>query len=97
MNKKLSKSKRFCNKNISTVPNQSGVYVLKNPNNKIQYVGSAGAGRLKARLQEHLNQKDIPNVTYFQFRKTTSEKMARELEKKYILRLKPRYNKQINN
>jgi len=97
MDKKLSKPKRFNAKNIDAVPNQSGIYVFKNPNNEIQYVGSAGAGRLRERLREHLNNRDIPNATLFQFRKTTSEKMARDLEKEYISRLRPRYNKQLND
>lgn len=94
---KLSKEKGFSNRNVKEVPKQSGIYVLKNANDNVQYVGSAGAGRLQNRLLEHLNQQDIPNSTSFQFRKTSSLQEALALEKEYIKRLKPKHNKQLNN
>lgn len=93
MSKKLSTPKNLSKKNVDNVPNQSGVYVINNSSGNKNYVGMAGAGRLKDRLKEHLVSGDIPGAVSFQILPTTSKAEAIKLEKKYIARLKPKYNK----
>lgn len=73
--------------NLTDIPNQSGVYVLHR-GQKSKYVGSAGAGRLRKRIEEQLQQKR--GITSVQYRPTTSEKEARRLEEQYRQRLNPR-------
>ena len=94
--KRLSKPKPFSKKALNTIPNQSGIYVLKDKNNKPLYVGRASAGRLKNRLGEHINLKDIRGAKQVQIRTTSSTKEAERLEKRYVKRLNPKYNKQLN-
>jgi excinuclease UvrABC nuclease subunit len=78
---------RATEKNLSKVPNQSGVYVLYRGSGS-KYVGSAGAGRLQDRIDQQLSQKR--GITSFQYRATTSEREARRLEKDYRDRLNPK-------
>ena len=90
--KKMSKAKPFSKKNLGTVPDQSGIYELLNRNGDVNYVGSAGAGRLRERLGEHLNSGDIPGSSQFRFRPTTSTAEARTMERKYIKKENPKHN-----
>ena len=85
--KRLSKKVRPTEKNVMNIPNQSGVYVLHRGTSS-KYVGSAGAGRLRARIKQQLSQKR--GVTSIQFRTTSSESEARTLEKKYRDRVNPK-------
>lgn len=78
--------------NLQDVPDQSGIYLIRNRKGACQYVGSAGAGRLAARLKEHLQKRDIPGVHTFQIRTATSEEEARKLERQYRGRYRPRYS-----
>lgn len=89
---KMKKVKPFSTKNLNSVADQSGVYELLNRNGEVTYVGSAGAGRLKKRLSEHLNSGDIPGASQFRVRLTTGTAEARALEKKYIKKMKPKHN-----
>jgi len=91
MAKRLNKPRRFNKTNLSQVPTQSGIYVIRNRKGDVQWVGKAGPGRLQERLFEHLNQKDVSGAELFQFRKTTSDEEAKTLEKRYRERLKPKY------
>lgn len=91
MGKRLSSRQKFNQSSLKEVPNQSGVYVVRNDQGNVQYVGSAGARRLAERLKEHLCDRDIPGADNFQFRTTRSEREARALEYKYRSRLKPKY------
>ena len=91
MAKRLNKPRRLNKTNIQEAPAQSAIYVMRNRKGGIQWVGKAGAGRLRVRLLEHLNQKDVPGAELFQFRTTTSDEEARALEKRYKERLKPKY------
>ena len=93
--KRLSKPKPFSKKTLNTIPNQSGIYVLKDGNDKPLYVGMASAGRLKSRLGEHINLKDIRGAKQVQIRTTSSTKEAKRLEEEYVKRLKPKDNKQL--
>ena len=83
-------SRKQVNENV---PNQSGVYDLIDRNGVVSYTGSAGAGRLRQRLNEHVAQGDVPGVTQFRFRPTSSTKEARRVEDQRIPDLKPRHNK----
>lgn len=83
---RLSQTKRVAEKNLSAVPNQSGVYVL-NRRSGSKYVGSAGAGRLQQRIRQQVNNKR--GITSFRYRPTTSEAEARKLEGQYRDRLNP--------
>lgn len=90
MSGRMSFKTRATEKNLSKVPNQSGVYVLyRGPGTK--YVGSAGAGRLQKRIDQQLDQKR--GITSFQYRPTSSEREARKLEKEYRDRINPEQRK----
>lgn len=91
MSQRLSSRQKFNQSNLEEVPTQSGVYVVRNDQGNVQYVGSAGAERLAERLKEHLRDRDIPGADNFQYRTTRSERDARALEDKYRERLKPKY------
>lgn len=91
MGKRLTNRQTICQTNLQDVPDQSGIYVIKNRKSMCQYVGSAGPGRLAERLNEHLAKRDIPGANTFQIRTTTSEEEARRLERQYKRRYKPRY------
>ena len=90
--KKMSKAKPFSKKNLGTVPDQSGIYELLNRNGGVNYVGRAGAGRLRERLEEHLNSGDIPGSSQFRYRPTTGTAEATKLEKQYIKKENPKHN-----
>ena len=91
MAKELNKPRNLNKTNLREVPAQSGIYVIRNRKGDVQWVGKAGAGRLRERLLEHFNQKDVPGAELFQFRPTTSDREAVALEKRYKKRLKPKY------
>jgi excinuclease UvrABC nuclease subunit len=91
MGKRLTNRQTFCQTNLQDVPNQSGIYVIRNRRGVCQYVGSAESGRLAERLNEHLAKRDIPGAHTFQIRTATSEDEARRLERQYKRRYKPRY------
>ena len=94
MAKRMGSKKSFSEKNVNDVPDQSGVYNLINRQGDIIYTGSAGARRLRERLKEHLDQKDIPGTALFQVRLTKSTAEARKVEQELIKRNKPKYNEQ---
>ena len=94
MAKRMGAKKPFSNKNVNSVPDQSGVYNLINQQGDIVYTGLAGARRLRGRLKEHLDQEDIPGAAQFQVRPTRSTAEAKKVEEKLIKRNKPKYNKQ---
>lgn len=87
---KLTKKLRPTESNLEAIPKQSGVYILHR-GQKSKYVGSAGTRRLLQRIKQQLNQKR--GITSFQYRPTSSEREARNLEKKYRDRLNPEQKK----
>lgn len=91
MAKRLNRPRRLNKTNVEEAPEQSAIYVIRNRKGDVQWVGKAGAGRLRTRLLEHFSQKDIPGAELFQFRRTTSNEEAVALEKRYKKRLKPKY------
>lgn len=90
MSGRMSSKMRVTEKNLSKVPNQSGVYILYRGSGS-KYVGSAGARRLQDRIDQQINQKR--GITSFQYRPTTSEEQARRLEKEYRDRINPEQNR----
>lgn len=90
MSKRLTNKQTFNQTNLQDVPDQSGIYIIRNRKGACQYVGSAGAGRLAKRLKEHLNNRDVPDAHSFQIRTTTSEEEARKLEAQYRRRYRPK-------
>ena len=94
MAKRMGAKKPFLNKNVNDVPDQSGVYNIINRQGDVVYTGSAGAGRLRERLKEHLNHEDIPGAAQFQVRPTSSTAEAKKVEQELIKRNKPKYNEQ---
>jgi len=94
MAKRMGAKKPLSNKNVNDVPDQSGVYNIINRQGDVIYTGSAGAGRLRERLKEHLSQEDIPGAGQFQVRLTRSTAEAKKVEQELIKRNKPKYNKQ---
>jgi excinuclease UvrABC nuclease subunit len=81
--------------NIQKAPDATGVYILRESDQKIEngYVGrTREPRRLRERLLEHWNSKDIPNVTYFDWYQTESEENARVLEDEWIKEYKPKHN-----
>lgn len=93
MTNRFSKKNKLNKTNVvNDVPDRSGVYKVYNQNGDLKYIGSAGGGRLKERLQEHLNEKDIRGADNFQFITTTSKREAESLEKKLIKKENPSEN-----
>ena len=92
MGKRLTNRQTFNQTNLQDVPDQSGIYLVRNRKGTCQYVGSAGASRLAERLKEHLQKRDIPGADTFQIRTAISEEEARKLERQYRGRYRPRYS-----
>ncbi len=82
--------------NIDSVPNTRGVYILRKNTTieSILYIGMAGEKRLKERILEHFNSKDVPEVNFFDWYETKTESDARILENFWIDKYVPIYNKQ---
>lgn len=80
-------------RNIDATPETSGVYLLRPTQASIGYIGMAGAGRLRARLKEHWDQKDHPRTAWFDWYQTASEADARQLEQAWIAHNDPPWNK----
>ena len=93
MARKMGKTKGISKRNLQDVPKQSGVYNLKNQKGEIIYTGSAGAGRLRARLEEQLSSGGVKGARKFQTRPLSSTAEARRVEAALIKRNKPRENK----
>jgi len=81
--------------NINSVPEQCGVYVLRNfPSiNGIIYIDSTE--NLKRRLLEHYISRDIPEVDFFDWYQTDSRESAMELKKVWIEKYSPKYNERV--
>jgi len=81
--------------NIKKAPETCGVYTLRTGigTDTIGYVGSAGAGRLRARLLEHWTANDHPRTKYFHWAQCTDEENARKVERDWIQRYDPPWNK----
>lgn len=90
MGKRLGVTRKFNKTNIEDVPDRTGIYLIKSERGEPRYLGISK--KLKTRLEEHLNQKDIPGGHTFQTRTVRSRAQAAKLEREYISRLRPKYN-----
>ena len=85
-------------KTISKLPTTSGVYIYRNANGKIIYIGKAINLRARVRSyfrgsdQEPKTQELVRNIAKIEHMKTSSEIEALILEAELIKRYKPRYN-----
>jgi excinuclease UvrABC nuclease subunit len=93
MAKRMGKTKPLSEKSLQDVPEQSGVYNLRNEKGEIIYTGSSGAGRLRARLREHLKSGDVAGARSFQVRPLSSAAEARRVGEALIARNRPRENR----
>ena len=84
------RKKGFSVKNVEGVKKGPGVYKLFNNQGSLTYVGKAR--NLKERLQQHLNEDDIPNIRQFDVKHTETTGEAERLEKNIIQRSKPVHN-----
>jgi len=95
MGKSKTKTVNFTKKGIEKLPDDvSAVYKILTTGNKNNYTGVAKRGRLKARLNEHLQggPDPVPGAKVNILRMPSISK-AKETEKNIIARSKPKYNK----
>ena len=81
--------------NINKVPDATGVYILRKADKQIEngYIGrTREPRRLRARLLEHWQNKDIPNIAYFDWYQTNSEDNAKSIEDRWIKQYQPKHN-----
>lgn len=81
--------------NIDNVPDAHGIYTLRK-NTKIEgilYIGMADKKQLRERILGHFNSNDIPDVLFFDWYETETENDARVLERFWINKYAPIYNK----
>jgi len=75
--------------NLHSVPPVNGVYVLRDQNQNILFIGSGGSCRLHDRLIGHLRINDVPGVRYFEWYQTDGPRRAREQARRWIARYQP--------
>jgi len=80
----------FSVKNVEGIKKGPGVYKLFNNYGSLTYVGRAR--NVKERLQQHLNEGDIPNIRRFEVKHTETTREAERVEKNIIQRFKPVHN-----
>lgn len=80
----------FSRKNIENVMEGPGVYKLFNNHGSLTYVGKAK--NLKERLQQHLNEGDIPNIRQFDVKHTRTTREAERMEKNILKSFEPFHN-----
>jgi excinuclease ABC subunit C len=83
-------NKNFSEKSIGNVKEGPGVYKLYNSRDSLTYVGKAK--NIKERLQQHLNEGNIPNIRRFEVKHTATTREAERMEKNIIQRFKPLHN-----
>lgn len=75
--------------NLHDVPPVIGVYVLRDQNQNILFIGSVGSRCLRDRLIGHLRINDVPGVRYFEWYQTDGPRRAREQARRWIARYQP--------
>ena len=94
MAKRMGKMRPLSERSLQEVPDRSGVYNLRNRKGEIIYTGSAEAGRLKARLREHLRDNEVTGTRSFQVRPLSSAAEAKRVEKALTARNRPRLSRE---
>lgn len=87
-----TKTVRFNKSGASKLPNDKPV-VYKTESDKTNYVGIAQRGRVRERIQEHLDKGKIPGAKV-QIELVSSIQEAQKKEQGIISRTLPKYNKQ---
>ncbi len=93
------KIKKSISEQISRLPQKPGIYIFKNKNNEIVYIGKAK--NLKSRVLSYFRsdeervKKIIRSAHYLEFVETGSELSAFLLESELIKKHKPRHNKAL--
>ena len=96
MNKFQNKQK-FTKQNIQKAPESKAVvYKISDNKGKNLYTGSAGRGRVQARLAEHkdVQSEKIPDASKFQIQQVQNKEVARKVEKSIIKKEQPKFNEQ---
>ena len=81
--------KGWSRNSLCNVPPVYGVYILRDQNQNILFIGSGDSRGLRERLLGHLWENDIPGVRYFEWYQTDRPGSAREKQKHWIARYKP--------
>ncbi len=86
---RIEQPKGWNSNNLSDVPPVNGVYVLRDQNQNILFIGSVGSRHLRDRLIGHLQVNDVPGVRYFEWYQTDGPRSAREKARQWIARYRP--------
>lgn len=80
--------------NTQSSPEANGVYVMReSPTLEgIIYIGSSN--NLRERLLTHWRENDISSVKFFDWYQTKTDEEAKQLERLWITKYKPRFNTQ---
>src|SRR2546425_5969192 len=77
---RIEQPKGWNSSNLYDVPPVNGVYVLRDQNQNILFIGSVGSRHLRDRLIGHLQVNDVPGVRYFEWYQTDGPRSARSEE-----------------
>ena len=86
---RIEQPKGWNSSNLYDVPPVNGVYVLRDQNQNILFIGSVGSRHLRDRLIGHLQVNDVPGVRYFEWYQTDGPRSAREKARQWIARYRP--------
>ncbi|HEV8540078.1 MAG TPA: hypothetical protein VGQ60_02845 [Nitrospiraceae bacterium] len=86
---RIEQPKGWNSSNLYDVPPVNGVYVLRDQNQNILFIGSVGSRHLRDRLIGHLQVNDVPGVRYFEWYQTDGPRSAREKARQWIDRYRP--------
>lgn len=85
--------KKLTKKNVTEIPDETGVYLLMDSNKFVVYVGMSES--LQEQLLNHLESEDIPNIQYFMVYQLSKTLEARNFERDLIYQYQPYYNTQV--
>jgi excinuclease UvrABC nuclease subunit len=86
---RIEQPKGWNSNNLYDVPPVNGVYVLRDQNQNILFIGSVGSCHLRDRLIGHLQVNDVPGVRYFEWYQTDGPRSARAKARQWIARYRP--------
>jgi len=86
---RIEQPKGWNSSSLQDVPPVSGVYVLRDQNQNILFIGSVRSSHLRDQLIGHLQVNDVPGVRYFEWYQTDGRRSAREKARQWIVRYRP--------
>ncbi len=86
---RVEQPKGWNRNNLIVVPQVQGVYVLRDQNQNILFIGSVDSCGLRERLMGHLRENDVPGVRYFEWYQTDGHGSARKKQRHWVARYKP--------